>query len=506
MLTRMSKDEQHESPGWLQYFWLCISVTLLLSAIALRFFRLEHEFWFDEAAQFWIGYGQSPQANELSRGTVSQLLIYNYQHNLDGPLFSLLIFGWSAISTQLVWLRHLPVLLSVIGILLFFTLLNEFQLPRILTWSACAYFASHYYHWYFAQEFRGYALSTSLIVALLLFWIRANKDQSQKNLFFFFVIAASCLLLLYSLWLLVFILIVFALLNKKLRSTSFFSGLVFLAVTAGIIFLSQLRHQLAYGASISYLDEWKLNGFPAVTMISKGIQFNGGVIIYLLGLPSDLIRTVAQVPLILAVTLSSALVFIAMRGKTVWRRLQTEERLVIILPIILLMLTTILSVLSIFPIGPNRWNYFQSVPFFLALLLVVSKMYQSKVWLYFLTFILISSAAVSQLYILQHPRHFQPIFSTVESFPSTIVTVFSYSIFPQIKYATKELEATFQISLCRERECLNGSNDTVFIYSETEKPMVLLEELQLLAEKKKQTLRSKKHQGVTTLVFSNDRP
>ncbi len=97
-----------------------LNVTALLLCFALL---MQHNFsfpgmWWDEAAQFWISQGLINYAKPFSvPGGLGEVVYHNYRENLDPGGFSLLAHYWTKISTDIAWLRLMPLLFLLWAVL-----------------------------------------------------------------------------------------------------------------------------------------------------------------------------------------------------------------------------------------------------------------------------------------------------------------------------------------------------------------------------------------------------
>jgi len=65
--------------------------------------------WFDEAGQFWMSKGLTHDSAPLSQiGSLADVVISNQGYNLDPGGFTILLYFWSMISNNYIWLRMLP--------------------------------------------------------------------------------------------------------------------------------------------------------------------------------------------------------------------------------------------------------------------------------------------------------------------------------------------------------------------------------------------------------------
>ena len=86
---------------------LCIAIILKVSILALS----NPYLWYDEAGQFWMSMGLNHYSLPFSeRGCAPDVINNNRLYNMDPGGFSLILFLWMHISTDIIFVRTLPYL------------------------------------------------------------------------------------------------------------------------------------------------------------------------------------------------------------------------------------------------------------------------------------------------------------------------------------------------------------------------------------------------------------
>ena len=95
------------------------------------------------------------------------------------PLFYFLLHVWGMVSQNIVWLRLLPIIISVISIWLFFLIVRIVVSEQAALWSAglAAISPILYYH---AQDVRMYALAVAFLLGYLWCFITLLRHDSSK--------------------------------------------------------------------------------------------------------------------------------------------------------------------------------------------------------------------------------------------------------------------------------------------------------------------------------------
>jgi uncharacterized membrane protein len=140
-------------------------------AAALRFFRLGHQsFWLDEILT--IGSYSSPEGG-VSYGV-------KLMWDVHGPLYSLVMHFWSAVSSSEAWLRSPGAAAGVVTVLLmYFWLRRESGESAALT--GALLMAVSPFNVYYSQELRFYSFLTMFIVLSLLAFSRFNEKPSFRS-------------------------------------------------------------------------------------------------------------------------------------------------------------------------------------------------------------------------------------------------------------------------------------------------------------------------------------
>lgn len=90
--------------------------------------------WYDEAGQFFMSKGLCHYSDPMaSPGGLKDVLYYNARYNMDPGGFSILLYFWTMISNDVVWLRFLPFILYLAAIL--FTCLTAWEITGNKTFS-----------------------------------------------------------------------------------------------------------------------------------------------------------------------------------------------------------------------------------------------------------------------------------------------------------------------------------------------------------------------------------
>lgn len=98
--------------------WMFFSLFILAVTVAGLGCLLSHPgLWLEETAQFFTALGvQRGQVAAVQQQSLSNLVAQSNQHLLDPVGYTLMLYGWQAVSTAATWLRLLP-LIGFLGML-----------------------------------------------------------------------------------------------------------------------------------------------------------------------------------------------------------------------------------------------------------------------------------------------------------------------------------------------------------------------------------------------------
>ncbi len=211
---------------------------IIVLAIFLRCINLGQSLWLDETAQA-----------VMSSKSVSQIW-FGRSGDFQPPLFYFLSHLWLNLGRSEAWLRMLPVIFGVLGVVVMIRFANDI-LPTKKSAGLIAGFllAINSYHIYYSQEFRMYSLV--MLLGLLAMW---SLHKKHWTLFIFNA------LLLYSHYSSVFLIlaqiIIIFIFNKEKRK--YVLGQLFLTTILYVPWLPQLAKQvISISSSEQYLPGWK---------------------------------------------------------------------------------------------------------------------------------------------------------------------------------------------------------------------------------------------------------
>lgn len=95
------------------------SLLLLLGFLIMKVAKNLRQpyFWYDEAVQFWVSKGLTPDSPPFSTpGGLLDVFQSNRYYNLDPGGFGFLLFLWSSISNHFLWLRVLPFIFFLVSV------------------------------------------------------------------------------------------------------------------------------------------------------------------------------------------------------------------------------------------------------------------------------------------------------------------------------------------------------------------------------------------------------
>lgn len=200
------------------FYAILSAVYLSLLYMAAR--NLSYSFlWFDESGQFFISQGLNHDSLPYSnRGNILDVINSNAHYNMDPGGYGILLYLWSGISTNIIWLRLLSFLFMCSAILLsIVTTLKIYKSPKIATISGLLVFSlfggAQFY------ELRAYGMELCGVIAGLWAAIWCYNSLSLRKIIITTLIlaffATSRYTMLVFSWLYVFLIIVLIFINKE---------------------------------------------------------------------------------------------------------------------------------------------------------------------------------------------------------------------------------------------------------------------------------------------------
>jgi hypothetical protein len=361
-------------------FLICI-----IFGVVIHFRNLGSEFWGDELNQIRIAD---------SSQNLRKVIQLNATDNFDPPLFSTLLFLWQKVSPKMFSLRLFPVLISLIGAVYFYKLLDKFTKSRLIRLSIMSLYFCSWVFIHYAEEVRAYSLAMTTTILLFYSFYDFYKKPTGRNLVRLTVITILSLFVQYSIWLylpaIFNVVVVNAVKLKKRQWFKYFFTITFL--TSLLLILTQLRYQLG-GFGASYLDNYKLSNFALQEIPVKLIEYNSQFAGYVLGIQPWYINEVGFFPAITSVVgiiFYSTIIIIIIESIKVIFYSQYKVNPLVGLFFYVLVVTNLLSLLGLYPVGPVRMSLFYSVLLliYLANLLNVIKE-KNKTVFYFLILIIL---------------------------------------------------------------------------------------------------------------------
>ena len=247
-------------PGWL--------LAILLLGAILRLYGLgERSLSYDECQQFWA-----------SRGNV---LVSNREITLDPPGFASLLNLHARVSLGETWLRLLPCLFGILGILAVHALAWAVTGNGRTALAAAFFFALAPYPIRYSQSLRVYSLAMLLSATLVFVFLRAleadDRPRPHGRLFLLAMLACGALLATYgAVWLvltMIGILLFGAWRGKIAPALRIGSALVAGAALAAPFYLLSLPTQMSQGTPAAFYEDKFLptTGFiAAIRFLAKG--------------------------------------------------------------------------------------------------------------------------------------------------------------------------------------------------------------------------------------------
>lgn len=314
-------------------------------------------FWFDETGQFWIAKGLNHYSPQFSPdGTISDVLKNNSVFNLDPGGFSLILNFWTFLSNNHTFIRSLPFIFFILGMIVVTKLCLVWQPRNYLAYFGGFILLSSALLKEYAFELRPYSMEMLAAILSLYFCYQIPRILSEYKyaLFSGFVLAVflssrySALFSITSLGIILLATLLYKYFNKQ-SIVNFFLFALPIIVSALGIYIFTLRYQNPTGIPPTYVAElmFKTNS------VSK-ILFNQPVLITVL-------------PFLLL-----TLIFLLSIKIRFFRNLSNPYRQYFLFALLLNLIFILLSIMGKYPWGINsRWDISTHAIFVIAWLPLV---------------------------------------------------------------------------------------------------------------------------------------
>ncbi len=422
-------------------------IIVAITGLYLRFGRLDHDLWFDEAGQFWIAKGQNHYNLDVRDGGLLQLFLNNREHNLDPPLFGLILRSWSSVNTSIIWLRILPGIFGLLTVIYIYKSLKLLNINRSVSIPISLLALVSFSFVDYAQELRAYSLgmfSTTAIFYYLLMYLLTRKNITNLiKLIIFTIIGISTQ---YNQWLLLPIISIFIFIkdyqSKKRNYLATFLFLIPIILVLGIIYYGQTKYQLG-GFSLEYLNKYKLGTLGSLSnVITQFAYLYFTFFCYILGYSAyahNLFYSLYNplYSIIIGLIISLFFTLLVVTALKAINKKYCNFKISLIFYSLLLLEINCLSLFKYFPIGPNRWNLFHGSLLLINLAILLHLFIKKYNWIKIPISLTISLAIIINiLSVYSHERENIYVKHIINKVPlgDTSVYLFSYNVIPTFKY------------------------------------------------------------------------
>ena len=154
---------------WRKSEWISLG-GIIAAAVFLRFFRLSHQsLWVDEILSY-----------KAFTSAAGAPYWKKFLYDVHGPLYSLMMHFWSAVSKSDFWLRTPS---AVAGVCAVYALFRWFVVigRRDLALPAALFMALSPFHLYYSQELRSYALLSLLVIVTFIAFERFRASPTARS-------------------------------------------------------------------------------------------------------------------------------------------------------------------------------------------------------------------------------------------------------------------------------------------------------------------------------------
>ncbi len=184
---------------------MLLGIYLVLFMLLIQNLRYPY-LWYDEAVQFWISKGLSPDSEPYSTtGNIFDTIENNKHYNMDPGGFGIILHFWTLVSNHHIWLRLLP-FFFFIGVVLAFIYLS-FSWHKNLNIALTTGLIPIFYPMLLTVGFevRGYSMEVLCTLLSMVALIRIKQKVTIRNLLTWSLILALLMTSRYSAMVIVFV-------------------------------------------------------------------------------------------------------------------------------------------------------------------------------------------------------------------------------------------------------------------------------------------------------------
>ena len=260
---------------------IIFSLLTLLFGLLLRFSNLNLPFWGDEFQTINVANGIGRLAGEPSLAQAWRIQRLEMMHP---PAFMVLLHFWLKINSSTAWIRLLPSLIGLVGLIYLVKLgrATGCKVASILLVTALTTVSWVFVH--YSEEVGSYSLAISTAFALIYYVVCYFNRPSRSNYLKLLLVSLANLFVYFGSWFylpFVSTVILFkAIQNKKYSHLISFIVIGGLAVT--FLYFDQLQYKWGFAVS-DYLTSNKLNSVPAAVIPAKVVKDNIDYFTYIFG-------------------------------------------------------------------------------------------------------------------------------------------------------------------------------------------------------------------------------
>lgn len=260
---------------------IVFSITTILFGLILRFSNLNLPFWGDEYQTINVasGIGQLPGQPGLIHAIRLQRL-----EMMHPPIFMVLLHFWLKANHSISWIRLLPSLIGLVGLVYLVMIGFEVKLKPISILLMTALTTVSWVFVHYSEEVGTYSLTISASFALIYYTIRYLNLPDKSNLARLLIISLFNMQTYYGSWF--FLPIIYSILLylafKNKRYAHLFVYSIIIASAMALLYFDQLRYKVDLATS-SYLSVHKLNSVSTSFLPNKIVKDNIDYFTYILG-------------------------------------------------------------------------------------------------------------------------------------------------------------------------------------------------------------------------------
>lgn len=265
-----------------QFSVVIFSILALILGLKARFSNLNLPFWADEIQTTYTAKGLDPLSHKSS-------LAYSWKIHrtemMSPPGFNIILHFWLKISDSIVWIRLLPSIIGIVGLVYLYKLGKEIESNVISILLSLAITMISWVFVHYSEEVAIYSLSMTFVFALAYYLMRYLNQPNHTNFLKLLFVSLFGAVINFSNWIYLPLvgsyLLTMSFRDRETKRVIIYSLLVgFLLI---FLVLDQFRFKTSWGLNAPYMTALKLNSVTSSQLPAKAVKDNLDFFTYTFG-------------------------------------------------------------------------------------------------------------------------------------------------------------------------------------------------------------------------------